>query len=197
MKKWILLFLVAVGAGTASAATPAQVSRLTYFPVSYASYYSVHAEKLAIGLGRGGGDTVVDLGGGPGGTSLEVGENGYTRLFTDKILTLSGTNATVRLLSSSFATSTVGSSLVDGGQFTFNNVRINAYTTADNLKNLNVGTANIKTLSLFGYEFPKCSGAMEWVLLKFDPNKDECSWYLHCTDDGNGSLSSQCTHKDH
>ena len=207
MKKWMLLFLVAVSASSVWAVNPPQVSRLTYFPVSYASYYRVNVANLAIGLGRGPGDTVIDLSGGTNGTSLQLASegNGYTQLFENTMLTLKGTNARVVLQDphASMERATIGAT-GDNGKFTFNNVRIHQIITGDpetleskkKIKNLNIGTANIKALSLFGYDFPTCAGTMEWVHLKFvsDGVYSDCSWYLHCTDDGHGSLrgDSEC-----
>lgn len=182
-----MLFLVALifGQGAAS-----NISKVTYFPISYVGYHDVNATHLEVGVGR------VLAGGvlGNAQTSQPLQVTDATSLAAGAALRLNGTSFQDTTIRVNNSPANIGYGQENLGTIYFaQNLKIGG---TGYLTNLNTPVAKVQTLTLFGKAFPRCEAAadsdgnnMYWVRLKLGAG-DTCSWYLSC---GAVAEENQCT----
>ena len=181
MRKTALGILVWVVATGSLLAVEPQVSRITYFPLSYTRYHNLKVDTLEVGVGR---------------RQYDKNRLGKPDLSSSAALSASTTTiqGTLALNNASAfegpASLAFGSPQTDNSRITFeNNLRVG--DTAK-LKNLNIMTLSVETLRLGDaarHQFPTCTEAgspengdnVYWaqIRLKTDTT-NECKWHLTC-----------------
>ena len=189
MKRAALGLLLGMVSVCAVFAAQTEVSKVTYFPVSYAGYHSVNARNLEVGVGRNEATGKI----GHSGLAVEplqvtgnttVHSSGTITLNDASLVYVDGANAAVVGLDGAGT----------GPKIDFEtNLRFKGKAK---FANLNTNNVTATTLNWKGKNFPKCTASrdangnnMYWVKLKLGA-ADSCSWYLSC---GPVPANAQCT----
>ena len=184
MKKLAMGILVCMSAAVSSFAAGQQmVSQVTFFPLAYIGYHTLHADALEVGLGRS--QSTANQLGNAGLQTPPFNVDVTVTIPQDGQLNLNGSNV---FYLQHFPVSFGGVGATDGNSaVTFKrNLRIgggNAY-----FKNLSADTMAMDTLVFYDsdHPFPPCMeeqdedfNNMYWSFLKLS-GTDDCKWYLTC-----------------